>query len=167
MACHVDAHVETAFVELVDAHWVRHVARVVLDEESGSVAEGTLQDYELTILIASDARISALNKDYRGIDGPTDVLSFAAREGPPFITPEGSSTYLGDVVVSYPTAVEQAKEAGHAIETELALLIVHGCLHLLGYDHGESAESLQQMSSRQDLILKRVPIAHTPRPASC
>jgi probable rRNA maturation factor len=86
------------------------------------------------------------------MDQPTDVLAFAAQEGEAFVLPEGEPPYLGDVIVSYPTALAQATEAGQPVTAELALLVVHGCLHLLGYDHAEPDEQAR-MWARQGAIL--------------
>ncbi|MBN2548852.1 MAG: rRNA maturation RNase YbeY [Anaerolineales bacterium] len=88
---------------------------------------------EITILITGDEKLHELNQQYLGINAPTDVLSFPA--GDP--DPETGSIYLGDVVLSYPRALAQASAGGHSLEAELQLLVVHGVLHLLGYDHAE------------------------------
>lgn len=115
-------------------------------------AENQPDDFGLTLVLTDDARIQALNRTYRQIDSATDVLSFPAREGPAFVTPEGLPPYLGDVVVSYPRAVAQASDAGHDLQKELAILVVHGVLHLLGHDHTDLAEQTR-MWARQDEIL--------------
>jgi probable rRNA maturation factor len=82
----------------------------------------------LGVLFASDRRLRELNRDFREKDRSTDVLSFPGAE-----TPEGR--HLGDVAVSVPAARRQARQAGHAVETELEILLLHGVLHCLGYDH--------------------------------
>ncbi|MCJ7696282.1 MAG: rRNA maturation RNase YbeY [Anaerolineaceae bacterium] len=86
---------------------------------------------DLTIKISDDLEIQELNKVYRGIDSPTDVLSFNNDH----LDLDNGNYYLGDVIISYPTAEEQAREAGCDISDEIELLVVHGCLHLFGYDH--------------------------------
>ncbi len=108
---------------------------------------------ELTLVVTDDEGIQALNRDFLGVDAPTDVLSFSAQEddGPFVLAPEGRG-YLGDVIVSYPRAVEQAQEQEHSAEQELALLVVHGVLHLLGYDHA-SEEEKAVMWARQEAVL--------------
>jgi probable rRNA maturation factor len=89
-----------------------------------------------------------------GIDAPTDVLSFSAQEdGGPFVAAPEAGGYLGDVILSYPRAVEQARERGHSTEQELDLLIVHGILHLLGYDHASEGEKAV-MWAQQEAILE-------------
>jgi len=107
---------------------------------------------ELAIVLTTDDGIRELNRGFRGVDEPTDVLSFSAAEGPEFVTPAGLPPYLGDVILSYPTAVRQAAARGGTLRSELALLVVHGCLHLGGYDHA-TPEELHAMWERQDAIL--------------
>lgn len=108
---------------------------------------------EMGLLIEDDSKIQELNRQFRGIDAPTDVLSFATSESDIFtaIAPE-MPVYLGDVVISYPQAEEQAQNAGHSTEEELGLLVVHGVLHLLGYDH-DTEEKKAQMWAKQESIL--------------
>ena len=91
---------------------------------------------ELTIVITGNAQLRSLNRVFRAIDAPTDVLSFATDE-----QPRPDTIYLGDVVISYTQAREQAQAGGHPVESELQLLVVHGVLHLLGYDHEENKEA--------------------------
>ncbi len=103
---------------------------------------------ECSLLLIGDARMAALNQAYRGIAQPTDVLAFPAvagkpaGEGPPPPTaaaPEGTA-YLGDVAISLETARRQAARRGHPLEREAALLVIHGILHLVGYDHKTPAQ---------------------------
>ncbi|MDM8518965.1 rRNA maturation RNase YbeY [Anaerolineales bacterium HSG6] len=93
----------------------------------------------LTIVVTNNDAVQQLNHDYRGIDAVTDVLSFANDHDDMFITPDDESevedNYLGDIIIAYPVAVEQAQKSGHATIDELLLLTVHGTLHLLGFDH--------------------------------
>lgn len=93
---------------------------------------------EVTLLLTDDDQLWALNKEYLGIDKPTDVLSFQAGEAMPGMKED--ETYLGDIVISLPMAKHQAKQGGHSLKSELQLLTVHGTLHLLGYDHEEPEE---------------------------
>ncbi len=85
----------------------------------------------LAVCLVSDRRMRGMNRDYRGIDAATDVLSFVDAEGD---DPSGR-LHLGDIAVSIPDAARQAREAGHTFDRELRILIIHGYLHLLGYDH--------------------------------
>ncbi len=93
---------------------------------------------EITLLLTDDDQLKTLNKEYRGVDAPTDVLSFASGETMPGMSDD--EPYLGDIVISVPTAERQAKQGGHSLKAELQLLTVHGTLHLLGYDHEEPDE---------------------------
>lgn len=110
------------------------------------------EETTLTCVLTDDVQIQGLNQQYLDIDAPTDVLAFPASEGPVFILPDDQPPYLGDIIVSIPTAQRQAVEAGHSLEHELALLVVHGCLHLLGYDHATEAERTR-MWGVQDIVL--------------
>ncbi|GAI01759.1 unnamed protein product, partial [marine sediment metagenome] len=90
-------------------------------------------------------------------DEPTDVLAFSAREEidaelPPFVQPPDGALHLGEVIISYPQAVTQAKEHRHSVKREIAILIIHGVLHLLGYEH-DKPELERQMKTREQEIL--------------
>jgi probable rRNA maturation factor len=106
---------------------------------------------ELTIVIENDETIQVYNLQYRGVDAPTDVLSFSSDE----IDPETGNLYLGDILISLPRAQVQALVAGHTLEAETQLLVVHGVLHLLGYDHAEESEK-QAMWQLQAQILTKI-----------
>ncbi len=113
---------------------------------------------ELTVFITDDARVRELNRHYRGVDVPTDVLAFGgAGDAEAFVTSPEASSYLGDVVISYPRALEQSAEHGHSVEEELLILVVHAALHLLGYDH-EQIEDADAMWSAQETALARLGI---------
>ncbi len=114
-------------------------------------------DAGLTILITDDAAIRRLNRDFMGKDAPTDVLSFPADER----DPESGQPYLGDIVISYARALEQAAEGGHAVRHEMQLLSVHGFLHLLGYDH-LTPEDKKRMWKQQAAILETCGCPLTP-----
>ncbi|MDT7043396.1 rRNA maturation RNase YbeY [Candidatus Nitronereus thalassa] len=102
---------------------------------------------EVSIDFVGDARMRHLNRAYRRKDRTTDVLAFASREagGP-------HSPMLGDVVVSVPAAMRQAKELGHALNQELARLLIHGLLHLVGYDHELGAKEAQRMRRKEEKL---------------
>ena len=112
---------------------------------------------ELSVLLCDDAFIQQLNHQYRSIDKPTDVLSFPSGE----MDPDSGQTYLGDVIISYDTALRQSSTAGHSISEELQLLVVHGCLHLLGHDHAEADEK-KEMWAIQDKILNALGVQVRP-----
>jgi probable rRNA maturation factor len=103
--------------------------------------------------IVDDETIRSLNRQYRGIDRPTDVLSFAAREGEQIFSSR-KGEFLGDIAISLETAVRQAEEFGHSLGRELAFLTVHGILHLLGYDH-MTPEDEEEIRGLQREILDR------------
>jgi probable rRNA maturation factor len=110
--------------------------------------EGTALDTELTIVITEDTNLQRLNQQFLGIDEPTDVLSFPSGD----IDPDSGESYLGDILISYPRARAQAESAGHPVEAEVQLLVVHGVLHLLGYDHADP-EGKKRMWDAQNEIL--------------
>ncbi len=111
-----------------------------------------LEDCEVSILITDDLEIEALNRKYRQITTPTDVLAFAMNDGN-----DGNlhSHLLGDVVISVQTAQRQAADKHHSLEIELAWLTVHGVLHLLGYDH-QTAQDAAIMFEKQEAILRLI-----------
>ncbi|MCX8053032.1 MAG: rRNA maturation RNase YbeY [Armatimonadetes bacterium] len=123
---------------------LRSVARRLLS------VENCPDDTEVSVLLADDEMVRVLNRDYRGVDAPTDVLAFSQLEGDDFGAEGGN--VLGDVVISVETAARQAEEHGHSLDKEIELLLVHGLLHLLGYDH-ESPEDEKRMFARQDELL--------------
>ena len=108
-----------------------------------------LPDAELSIVLCDDAFIHPLNRDYRGKDRPTDVLSFPQREGE---ESDPDDPVLGDIVLSVERAQAQADERGHSLETEIRILLVHGILHLLGYDHEEDADA-EEMEAEERRVL--------------
>ena len=105
-------------------------------------------DIEVSIRIESDEVLRQLNHQYRGIDQPTDVLSFESN----MIDPETGKMNLGDILISYPTSEKQALEAGHPVESEIILLILHGILHLSGYDHSTKKEKDQMWQKQQSIL---------------
>ncbi len=109
----------------------------------------TLEDMpSLSIKITGDQEMQELNSSYRGIDKTTDVLSFEAD----YFDPDLGSRYLGDVVISYPQAAEQAEKRGHPVSSELQLLVVHGVLHLLGHDHGAAQEKVSMWKVQKQAL---------------
>jgi probable rRNA maturation factor len=106
---------------------------------------------DLSIVLTDDAQLQQLNREYLGIDAPTDVLSFPSTE----TDPESGAAYLGDILISVPRAREQAGAAGHPVEAEVQLLVVHAVLHLLGHDHAE-AEDKSRMWAAQAAILESI-----------
>ncbi len=124
----------------------------------GLLEENVSGRVEVELLITSDEDVRRLNSEYRQLDETTDVLAFALQEeaGSPFILPPDSAKQLGNVIISVPKAVEQAKEANHSVDREIAILTIHGLLHLLGYDHLEDEEAMV-MQGKERAILSKIP----------
>ena len=124
-------------------------------------AEGVDAPCEVSVLLTDNEGIHELNRDYRGVDRPTDVLSFPANELTPGqfdaalceTDPETGRVFLGDMAISLEKCEAQAAEYGHSFERELMYLTVHSTLHLLGYDHVDEGEMKRQMRGREDLIM--------------
>ena len=106
------------------------------------------EHYSLSILVCDDDKIKTLNETYRGINSPTDVLSFPTCER----LPETDELYLGDIAISYPTTIRQAHENQHPVSQELSLLCIHGVLHLLGYDHETQEEESKVWELQNDIL---------------
>jgi len=107
---------------------------------------------ELALVVSDDETLHALNLRHRGVDAPTDVLAFPDKTRGPFVNAPGILRYLGDVVVSFPRAEAQAKEAGHGVQAELQLLVVHGVLHLLGYDDSTEEQRAQMWAVQAEIL---------------
>lgn len=114
--------------------------------------DGVDEGAELAVVLSDDPLLRELNLRHRQVDAPTDVLSFPADEGEAFPAPEGEPRYLGDIVVSVESVERQAAEAGLLASEELAHVVLHGLLHLLGYDH-EEAEEEAVMKAREEAVL--------------
>jgi probable rRNA maturation factor len=147
--------VEEEFRALVDEEWFKRIARQVLK------AEGVAPPYEVSLVFTDSEKVRQLNRDYRGVDEPTDVLAFymLPQKGADsyFALPPNGVTRLGEVIISYPQAVVQAKEQGHSPQRELALLVIHGILHLLGHDHEEPEEESKMRARERELLEKCLP----------
>lgn len=117
-------------------------------------AENCSDNTEVSILLTDDVNIGMLNEHYRGVIGPTDVLSFSLHEGEDEFSTE--ENLLGDVVISVETAKRQAKERKRKLEDEIDLLLTHGLLHLLGYDHAEPDEEKAMFARQDELVSQKV-----------
>jgi len=109
-----------------------------------------LENEELSILLTDDEEMRSLNRDYRGKDKPTDVLSFSQTEGE---FGEVGGGVLGDIVISLDTARRQAEEKGHSFEKEIDVLLIHGALHLAGYDHERGKKEARAMRKKEREML--------------
>ncbi len=137
------------YASLAEADAVAELERVAAATLS---AEEAVEGASLSVVLVDDTEIATLNQQYRRVAGPTDVLAFAMQEDDAFIRAVDTPQELGDVVISVETARRQAASLGHDVAAELALLVIHGCLHLLGYDHGDRSAQAQ-FWERQAAIL--------------
>lgn len=141
-----EGRVEDALCDVVEA-LARQAMAVVVDGKA-----------ELSVVLCDDDVMAPLNQEWRGKAGPTDVLSFPLDDGDDgdgggFVLPPGMPRQLGDLVISVDTARRQADELGHDLHTELRVLVVHGLLHLLGYDHEQGEAEAAQMRSEEARVL--------------
>ena len=115
---------------------------------------------EVSVYVTTATEIHQLNREYRHIDAPTDVLSFADDGDAPsaFVPPPDMPRYLGDIAISWQHVQQQARDYGHSEARELAILTVHGVLHLLGYDHETSEADAEEMEALEVAILKKLAI---------
>ena len=140
---HIEPHPDFLDIELLES-----AARATLEQQSAP-------DDDITIVLTDDDQLHELNLDYLGVDAPTDVLSFPASES----DPETGARYLGDILISVDRAAQQAQVAGHSLQAEAQLLVVHGTLHLLGHNHAD-AEQKARMWVAQAEVLKRLGLSH-------
>ncbi len=160
----VDISVMEPFSGLISRAWLKKVASRALE---GAVPGETCR---MGLMISDDDTIRLLNKEYRGVDEVTDVLSFSTHHqghwegegaGPetdadaPFIAPADEQQHLGEIIISYPQVERQAGHGASGFKAEVALLVAHGVLHLLGYDHAEPSEEAGMKAKEQE-ILSRV-----------
>jgi probable rRNA maturation factor len=148
---HLSIQVQPEFATRADTHRLKRAV------ESALIAAAVADPVQVSLVIAGDETVRELNRRHRGVDATTDVLAFAFSEagsapGEQFILPPDSARDLGEVIISLPQAERQAEEQKHALERELALLVCHGALHLLGYDH-ESPEDEGKMRALEAAAL--------------
>ena len=149
----IDLLDETATLAEKDLEFVEKVLQ-------HAAAEEAVGDAEVSVTFVTNSAIQEINKEYRGKDAPTDVISFAMEEhgeGEPEIIGSAEPRILGDIIISLDRTKEQAADYGHSFERELGFLAVHGFLHLLGYDH-MTEEDEKKMFSKQEEILSSLGI---------
>jgi len=151
LGCQLSIQIEEPFAGLVAEDRLRRAVELTL------VATGLSSPVELGLVIADDDTVRELNRSYRGVDDTTDVLAFAlsqpgSDEGEHFIMPPDKTLHLGEIFISYRQAERQAEEQHHPLGRELALLVIHGVLHLLGYEH-ERPEAEQRMRAMEARVL--------------
>ena len=156
MTSQADIQIFPEFSESVSPEWIDAVVASTLSIRPEWSSE------RVSVVIADDESVAELNREHRGLDETTDVLSFSnrhsgryygeggERETAPgdmeFVLPPGHDADLGEVIVSYPQVIRQARQAGHTVQKELAIMLAHGILHLLGYDHEREAEAAEMFS---------------------
>lgn len=149
-------HSEVRLEDRLPVALIKHCIKVTLD------AEGVDMPCEVSVLITNDKVIREINLEFRGIDKPTDVLSFPmidfsppgwVEPGSNAADPETGLTPLGEIVISAPVVRGQAREYGHSLEHETVYLTVHSVLHLLGYDHVDEAGGKRAMREREKLVM--------------
>ena len=150
--------VELDVAEGLKASWeeprIRALVQTIVRREVGP------GHWAISLHLVDDAEIRELNREHRGNDVHTDVLSFPLHDpsGMRFVVPPGQPVELGDVVISHPRAVEQAHEFGHSVDREVAYLTAHGVLHVLGYDH-EADDERAVMRAKEEEALE--PLGYT------
>ncbi len=146
----IDIQIDESFTKDIEPHLIEDAVKRTLQLSEQA-------ETSLTVLISHNEFVQQLNNQFRGINLPTDVLSFANESDPDF--PEFEADYLGDVVIAYPVAQAQALAAGHTPMDEVILLVVHGTLHLLGFDHDTPLHK-EKMWAAQQQILTELGLAH-------
>jgi probable rRNA maturation factor len=136
----------------------RRVVAAALADCADDLPEGPLDRVEISLVFADDAMVQSLNRQYRGQDRPTNVLSFAAMDGEEDGLLSDGPLLLGDVVLAFETTSREAEAEAKALSDHLSHLLVHGVLHLLGYDHQDDVEA-EEMEDRERAILAGLGIA--------
>jgi probable rRNA maturation factor len=121
---------------------VENCAAVALKHQSAPA------ESDLTIVLTDDNQLHDLNLQWLGVDAPTDVLSFPSDE----TDPESGNRYVGDILISVERAILQAAAAGHPLESEIQLLVVHAVLHLMGHDHAEPEEKARMWQAQAEIL---------------
>ena len=152
----INVLIDEGYEGYLELNWLQSVA------EQALVAQDADSRPELGLVITGQEKVQQLNQNYLGKDEPTDVLAFSMLPEPlatveskassPFVQPPDGVLHLGEVIISYPQAVIQAEEHQHSVKREIAILIIHGVLHLLGYEHNKP-ELERQMKTREKEIL--------------
>jgi probable rRNA maturation factor len=142
----INLSVSPQYRKEIDKCWFTSAATATLLHE-----EINPENHDISILVRNDDFLRKLKNKYFGIDETTDVLSFPAGDE----DPETSHIYLGDIIIALPQTKRQAETAAKTLQQEISLLVVHGTLHLLGYDHADN-ESQKTMWERQDAILSHL-----------
>lgn len=151
----IDIQIDEQFEGQADPALIEAAVAAVL------AVEGIGELIDLSVLVTSDAELHRLNREYRGVDQATDVLSFASEdeaENAPtaFVHAPDAPRFLGDLAISYQRVLAQAEEYGHTPARELAFLTAHGVLHLLGYDHERGPADEAAMRQREEAAMDQL-----------
>ena len=155
----VDIQIQDSYRSRVEAETLRRAAKATLQHQRIE------EPCELVVVVSGDETLRQLNERYRGIDAPTDVLAFPNQtkgSAFAFVDGPGLPRYLGDVIISFPRAEAQAVEAENELMAELQLLVVHGVLHLLGYDDETETERIRMWQAQQAVLDKIGAEVHLP-----
>ena len=135
-------------------HRMRISSETVTRLAEGVLFEMRTPNAEVGVTLVGDPEMRRLNRRYRGINCPTDVLAFAMQEGSPQPCPRQCPRLLGDIVISADTLKKQARRQGHSMRHEISVLIIHGLLHLLGFDHERSPAKARAMRRKEEQLLE-------------
>jgi probable rRNA maturation factor len=161
----IDAQIFDEFESAVSEHWVREIVSAAVESESSG------PETHVSVVIADDEVVRDLNRQHRGLDENTDVLSFsfthqgeyygeaerdAVTADENFVLPPDvkANESLGEIIISYPQTQRQAEEAGHTVDRELTVLLIHGVLHLLGHDHEEPDDEVAMKAAEARVMIR-------------
>lgn len=142
----VGIRIDDRYKSRVDPDLLREAAEETLAQQSVE------DEGDLTVVVTGARVLRELNRRHRGLDTSTDVLAFPGRTEEPFVYASGRPSYLGDVIISFPQAEAQSQRAGNALSAELQLLVVHGVLHLLGYDDQTECEAARMWAIQRAVL---------------
>ncbi|MFC1899325.1 rRNA maturation RNase YbeY [Chloroflexota bacterium] len=146
--------VDSLFQKSISEKWLRSIVSHAVSNQS------TKSYIQMSLVITGEEEVRKLNRDYRNIDEPTDVLSFymipevseVSTSNTFFAQPPDGVSHLGEVIISYPQAVKQAEEHQHPVKKEIAILIAHGVLHLMGHDHNEPEQEIKMKEEERNIL---------------
>lgn len=138
----MNIQIDPRFQTQVDPHLVEAAVKATLEHQRQP------SNLNLSVVITDDQELQSLNRQYRGVDAPTDVLAFPAHQ----TDPDTDEIYIGDVLISHPQAEESAQKHGHQVAEELSLLIIHGVLHLLGFDHHQLTDKEHMWKTQAEIL---------------
>lgn len=151
---------DESFAATIDSAGLEKALELTLNFFGRSATSGSITANSVTVVVTDNETVQQLNRQFLGINAPTDVLSFQSSPDPDFPeVDEAMLGYLGEIIMAYPVAQAQALAAGHTPQEEITLLAVHGLLHLLGFDH-DTPENKKKMWAAQSQVMAEVGLAH-------